>query len=97
MARREKQTIEIEKTHRNPLPSFHQAVTSNYSDFLGTALLSNQKFLQQQIEPGCSLAQRVSKSPNRAAQWRIRPPATRKEVHTKHRLRLTTPLPKMTV
>jgi hypothetical protein len=35
MTRRKKQTIEIEKTHQNPLPPFNQAVTSNYSDFLG--------------------------------------------------------------
>src|SRR5947208_5942496 len=39
MAPKEKQTIEIEKTHRDPLPSFNQAVTVDCSDFLGTALI----------------------------------------------------------
>src|SRR5947208_16137854 len=41
MAPKEKQTIEIEKTHRDPLPSFNQAVTVDCSDFLGTALSGN--------------------------------------------------------
>jgi len=39
MAPKEKQKIEIEKTYGDPLLSFHQAVTVNYSDFLGTALI----------------------------------------------------------
>jgi hypothetical protein len=39
MTREEKHAIEIEKTHRNLLPLFNQAVTSNCSDFLGTALI----------------------------------------------------------
>src|SRR6266480_5282532 len=39
MAPKEKQTIEIEKTDRDPLLSFNQAVTVDCSDFLGTALL----------------------------------------------------------
>jgi hypothetical protein len=38
MAPKEKQKIEIEKTHRDPLLSFNQAVTVDCSDFLGTAL-----------------------------------------------------------
>src|SRR5579859_6193987 len=44
MTRREKQIIEIEKTHRNPLPSFNQAVTSNCPCFLGTALITCKSF-----------------------------------------------------
>jgi len=39
MAPKEKQKIEIEKTHREPLLSFNQAVTLDCSDFLGTALI----------------------------------------------------------
>src|SRR5713101_2520547 len=39
MAPKEKQKIEIEKTHRDPLLSFNQAVTVDCSDFLGTALI----------------------------------------------------------
>src|SRR5438046_2535675 len=39
MAPKEKQTIEIEKTDRDPLLSFNQAVTVDCSDFLGTALI----------------------------------------------------------
>src|SRR6266480_4568768 len=39
MAPKEKQTIEIEKTDRDPLLSFNQAVTVDCSDFLGTALM----------------------------------------------------------
>ena len=35
---KENQAIEIEKTHRDPLLSFNQAVTVDCSDFLGTAL-----------------------------------------------------------
>src|SRR6266478_1287772 len=38
MAPKEKQQIEIEKTHSDPLLSFNQAVTVDCSDFLGTAL-----------------------------------------------------------
>jgi hypothetical protein len=38
MAPKEKQKIEIEKTHGDPLLSFNQAVTVDCSDFLGTAL-----------------------------------------------------------
>ena len=40
MAPKKKQKIEIEKTHRDPLLSFNQAVTGDCSDFLGTALIS---------------------------------------------------------
>src|SRR5204863_1332022 len=43
MAPKEKQTIEIEKTDRDPLLSFNQAVTVDCSDFLGTALSFHQK------------------------------------------------------
>ncbi len=39
MVPKEKQKIEIEKSHRDPLLSFNQAVTVDCSDFLGTALL----------------------------------------------------------
>jgi len=38
MAPKEKQKIEIEKTHGDPLLSFNQAVTVDCPDFLGTAL-----------------------------------------------------------
>ncbi len=48
MAPKEKQQIEIEKTHRGPLLSFNQAVTVDCSDFLGTALE-----LDQQFDPHC--------------------------------------------
>jgi hypothetical protein len=41
MGPNEKQKIEIEKLHRDPLPPLNQAVTADYSDFLGTALISN--------------------------------------------------------
>jgi len=41
MAPKEKQKIEIEKSHRDPLLSFNQAVTVDCSDFLGTALFAN--------------------------------------------------------
>jgi len=46
MAPKEKQTIEIEKTHRDPLLSFNQAVTVGCSDFLGTALIFDPKLAQ---------------------------------------------------
>jgi hypothetical protein len=39
MGPNEKQKIEIEKLHRDPLPQLNQAVTADYSDFLGTALV----------------------------------------------------------
>ena len=41
MGPNEKQKIEIEKLHRDPLPPLNQAVKADYSDFLGTALRSN--------------------------------------------------------
>jgi len=44
MAPKVKQKIEIEKSHRDPLLSFNQAVTVDRSDFLGTALTSDLKF-----------------------------------------------------
>jgi hypothetical protein len=40
----EKQKIEIEKLHPAPLPPLNQAVTADYSDFLGTALIYCEKF-----------------------------------------------------
>jgi hypothetical protein len=43
MPPKKKQSIEIEKTHRKPLPSFHQAVTSNRQNFLGTALIGHHE------------------------------------------------------
>ena len=43
MAPKQRQKIEIEKTHRDPLLSFNQAVTVDCSDFLGTALISRVK------------------------------------------------------
>ncbi len=46
MAPKQRQKIEIEKTHRDPLLSFNQAVTVDCSDFLGTALV----FRPQSIE-----------------------------------------------
>jgi hypothetical protein len=39
MGPNEKQKIEIEKLHPAPLPPLNQAVTADYSDFLGTALI----------------------------------------------------------
>src|SRR5882724_8860412 len=45
MAPKEKHKIEIEKTHRDPLLSFHQAVTVDCSDFLGTALIRSKESL----------------------------------------------------
>jgi hypothetical protein len=46
MAPKEKEKIEIEKTHRDPLLSFNQAVTVDCSDFLGTALTPNHDLNQ---------------------------------------------------
>jgi hypothetical protein len=51
MAPKEKQKIEIEKSHRDPLLSFNQAVTVDCSDFLGTALMYILIFLRQFIIP----------------------------------------------
>ena len=53
MAPKEKQKIEIEKTHRDPLLSFNQAVTVNCSDFLGTALKEDQKTQLTLRRQGC--------------------------------------------
>jgi hypothetical protein len=39
MLPKERQNVEIEKTHGDPLHSFNQAVTQNCSDFLGTAVV----------------------------------------------------------
>jgi hypothetical protein len=44
MAPKERQKIEIDKTHRDPLLSFNQLVTADCSDFLGTALVENNEF-----------------------------------------------------
>src|SRR5260370_25794091 len=49
MAPKQRQKIEIEKTHRDPLLSFNQAVTVDCSDFLGTALISNYSYLSATI------------------------------------------------
>jgi hypothetical protein len=46
MAPKEKQKIEIKKTHRDPFLSFNQAVTVDCSDFLGTALIRIYKCSQ---------------------------------------------------
>ncbi len=43
MEPKETLTIEIEKTHRDPLLAFNQTVTADCSDFLGTALIRNIK------------------------------------------------------
>ena len=43
MGPNEKQKIEIEKLHWAPLPPLDQAVTADYSDFLGTALICTNK------------------------------------------------------
>jgi hypothetical protein len=45
MAPKVKQKIEIEKSHKDPLLSFHQAVTMVCSDFLGTALIREEKLV----------------------------------------------------
>src|SRR5437899_3628610 len=45
MAPKEKQKIEIEKSHRDPLLSLNQAVTVDCSDFLGTALFGHKDFI----------------------------------------------------
>ena len=52
MAPREKQKIEIEKTHRDHLLSFHQAVTVDRSDFLGTALTRYQEIAWLDTDTG---------------------------------------------
>ena len=53
MGQKEKQKIEIEKLHRDPLPPLNQTVTADYSDFLGTALLPNLGSLPSAI-PSCA-------------------------------------------
>jgi hypothetical protein len=50
MGPNEKQKIEIEKLHWTPLPPLDQAVTADYSDFLGTALSSNNSSWSMVIE-----------------------------------------------
>ena len=50
MGPNEKQKIEIEKLHRDPLPPLNQAVKADYSDFLGTALSSNNSSWSMVIE-----------------------------------------------
>ena len=52
MAPKEKQKIEIEKTHGDPLLSFNQAVTADCSDFLGTALHVDDKSGAGGLLPG---------------------------------------------
>jgi hypothetical protein len=50
MGPNEKQKIEIEKLHRDPLPPLNQAGKADYSDFLGTALSSNTSSWSTVIE-----------------------------------------------
>jgi hypothetical protein len=50
MGPNEKQKIEIEKLHWAPLPPLDQAVTADYSDFLGTAQSSNNSSWSMVIE-----------------------------------------------
>ncbi len=50
MAPKEEQKIEIEKTHKDHLLSFNQAVTLAFSDFLGTALIHVVKSLSPQLD-----------------------------------------------
>jgi hypothetical protein len=50
MMPKEIQEIEIEKIHPDPLLSLHQGVTTNCSDFLGTALVKNEGCSQDVIE-----------------------------------------------
>jgi hypothetical protein len=57
MAPKEKQKIEIEKSHRDPLLSFNQAVTVDCSDFLGTALTKSILYSAAVMEtPGWHVA-----------------------------------------
>jgi hypothetical protein len=49
MAPKEKQKIEIEKSRRDPLLSFNQAVTVDCSDFLGTALTVKHEMESQAL------------------------------------------------
>jgi integrase-like protein len=43
MGPNEKQKIEIDKLHWDPLPPLNQAVTADYIDFLGTALIPDKE------------------------------------------------------
>jgi hypothetical protein len=93
MARREKQTIEIEKTHRNLLPSFHQAVTSNYSDFLGTALIVNKQKWKEAIE-GLELSRELAKQVHfRGSAFKDEIPAASKTINLYASLRCVDPSP----
>ena len=47
MGPNEKQKIDIENLRRAPLPPLNQAVTADYSDFLGTALIWRPPFERQ--------------------------------------------------
>jgi hypothetical protein len=49
MAPKENEKIEIEKSHRDPLLSFNQAVTVDCSDFLGTALILQLFYVFQRV------------------------------------------------
>src|SRR5205823_4348351 len=65
MAPKEKQKIEIEKTHGDPLLSFNQAVTVDCPDFLGTALifrLMNMRILRRSKEGIVNKVVYISKS-----------------------------------
>jgi hypothetical protein len=59
MAPKEKQKIEIEKTHRDPLPSFNQAVTVDCLDFLGTALIPHNEYWMELLEPEAALRRQI--------------------------------------
>jgi hypothetical protein len=50
MGQKEKQKIEIEKLHPDPLPPLNQTVTADYSDFLGTALSKDNLELDQRFD-----------------------------------------------
>jgi len=60
MTPKEKQKIEIEKSHSDPLLSFNQAVTLACSDFLGTALIEKLKLQLPSQPPPRLVAQKQS-------------------------------------
>jgi DNA-binding NarL/FixJ family response regulator len=59
MAPKQRQKIEIEKTHRDPLLSFNQPVTADCSDFLGTALILD---VMMPIKGGFAAAEEIKKA-----------------------------------
>jgi hypothetical protein len=52
MAPKETQKIEIEKTHRDSLLPFNQAVTVDGASFLGTALIANNNAVRRIFRAG---------------------------------------------